>query len=178
MKLKYQSPMILRGSMSKFAIGGSLGAKDNATSHLGPILRVSIEGWPQFTEPTVTNLTLGFSPKNFWESIYMWGSKKNFGAQYWIFHGRPIQSASALFRFVRFGRYGPFFGRKTSFSLVTLADYFGQMRHFLKGLLIFLSIPSCGILRKITKPFKKCLSWPRLASKVKISEIDTSHIMR
>ena len=47
----YQSPIILRGSMSRFAIGGPLGAKFNDMSHFGPFLRVSIEGWPQFTRP-------------------------------------------------------------------------------------------------------------------------------
>ena len=35
--------------------------------------------------------------------------------------------------------------------LVTLTGYRGKLRHFLKGFLI-------------TKPFKKCLSWPRLLS--------------
>ena len=46
-------------------------------------------------------------------------------------------------------------------DISTLLDYRGQLRHFLNGFVIFLSIPSCSILRKITKPFKKCLSWPR-----------------
>jgi len=47
----YQSPIILWGSMSRFAIGGPPGAKSNDMSHFGPFLRVSIEGWPQFTRP-------------------------------------------------------------------------------------------------------------------------------
>ena len=54
--------MILRGSMSKFARGGPLGAKFNDTSHFGPFLKVSIEGWPPLYGATVKNLTLGFSP--------------------------------------------------------------------------------------------------------------------
>ena len=54
--------MILRGSMSKFAIGGPLGAKFNDTTHFGPFLKVSIEGWPPLYGATVKNLTLGFSP--------------------------------------------------------------------------------------------------------------------
>ena len=46
----YQSPIILRGPM-RFAIWGPPGAKFNDMSHFGPFLRVSIEGWPQFTRP-------------------------------------------------------------------------------------------------------------------------------
>ena len=49
---------------------------------------------------------------------------------------------------------------------------------FLKGFVYFLSIPSCGTLRKTTKPFKKCLIWPRLAGKNKILEIGTFNIIR
>ena len=58
---------------------------------------------------------------------------------------------------------------------VTLNNYHFQLSHFLKGFVIFLSIPSYGILRKITKPFKKWLSWPWKMAKVKISEIDNFH---
>ena len=46
-------------------------------------------------------------------------------------------------------------------DISALLDYRGQLRHFLNGFVIFLSIPHDGILRKITKPFKKCLIWPR-----------------
>ena len=35
---------ILRGSMSRIALGGPPGAKFNDMSHFGPFLRVSIEG--------------------------------------------------------------------------------------------------------------------------------------
>ena len=41
--LLYQSPMILMGSMSKFAIEGPPGAKFKDLTHLGPFLRVSLE---------------------------------------------------------------------------------------------------------------------------------------
>jgi len=36
-------------------------------------------------------------------------------------------------------------------EISTLLDYRGQLRHFLNGFVIFLSIPSCGILRKWLK---------------------------
>ena len=87
--------MILRGSMSKFAIGGSLGAKDNDTSHLGPFLRVSLEGWPPIYRATVKNLVLGFFSTIFLGvTIHVKKSGKIFGAksQCKIFHGRPIHT--------------------------------------------------------------------------------------
>ena len=51
-------------------------------------------------------------------------------------------------------------------EISTLAAYRGQLSHFLNSFVIFLSIPYDGILRKITKPFKKWLSWPWKMSKV------------
>ena len=60
-------------------------------------------------------------------------------------------------------------------EISTLNNYHFQLSHFLKVFVIFLSIPSYGILRKITKPFKKWLIWPWKMSKVKISEIDNFH---
>ena len=51
-------------------------------------------------------------------------------------------------------------------EISTLAAYRGQLSHFLNSFVIFLSIPYDGILRKITIPFKKWLSWPWKTIKV------------
>ena len=51
-------------------------------------------------------------------------------------------------------------------EISTLNNYHFQLSHFLNDFVIFLSIPYDGILRKITKPFKKWLSWPWKMSKV------------
>ena len=56
--------------MSRFAVGGPPGAKFNDMSHFGPFLRVSIEGWPQFTRPPWKIIHLVFLPNFFWESQY------------------------------------------------------------------------------------------------------------
>ena len=52
------------------------------------------------------------------------------------------------------------------YEISTLLANPGPLRNFLNSFVVFLSIPHDGILRKTKKPFKKCLSWPRLASKV------------
>ena len=78
----YQSTIILRGSMSIFAIGGPPGAKFIDTSHFGLFLRVSIEGWPQFTGPSWKILHLVFLPIFFLGvPIHVGKSGKNFGAK-------------------------------------------------------------------------------------------------
>ena len=45
-------------------------------------------------------------------------------------------------------------------EILTLIIFHGQLRHFLNGFVIFHTPPHVGGVWKITKPFKKWLSWP------------------
>ena len=51
-------------------------------------------------------------------------------------------------------------------EISTLNNYHFQLRHFLNGFVIFHTPPHVGGVWKITKPFKKWLSWPSKTIKV------------
>ena len=96
------------------------------------------------------------------------GGLVNWGNQIWIVFGWFQGFLGHQNDFWKFQKVSKFLTKNS----VKNTGHFTRLSRPTEALFERFRIPSYGILRKITKPFKNWLSWPWKMIKVKISEID------